>query len=620
MNNGRVLLIVCAILMILATGPAMAQVTQALTDTVRYMPLPHNLLRVDDGWEIVNQKKNVATRAIASQSITGYRYIIDRRVAPRTGLTFQAVVTVLRPDSGGIDSISKARAAYQNQLAGSRQGYFRSAEDADFGDESFIAFQNPARVRVFVRRGEYLIDITGSRDTEAFGTAPDMEETARFMADFIDSRIFGARIGIVRPIQVLNDPSVPLVAGKKMVVYLTVETERGTPFPGDYLLTLNLGKRGFNREEYSIPLGSAGPVEFDPVSDKTDGVLWERELAEPVSIGLPERSAFRLVEEENYRTHMYRFFLDPADPKFFGDYNFRVTIVDPARSSRLRERVVKAVTRPSKSLRVAVMPLPVGYWAPPEKWDVEDWDWVSRLEDRGWERRSFVRFAAPLPENTQRKFTMYPRVRDYLKNALPRSAGERRYSDGVRDGIHFTKGVFPLAEESFEIHCYQDFPQDIVIEPFPENVDVILKALEEWNQRHPRFHRVIGILPGSLPRTSGLDGVYLDENIGQTYWFRGKHIILPVEARAFEYPRELARTFGAVSGWMTPDDIKFIGPVINTPAGSDGGQLVNNGFWPQAGQFQGLPVKPVNSIMGRREPAWITGELFRAISEKLTTN
>lgn len=594
-----------------------AMTTPALVDTTRYFPKPHNFPQLE-GWQITNKKTNLATRQFESQTVMGYRYIVDKGTAPRTALSFQVVVTKLRggsfsdPKTGM--TISRANYVYQNQFKLCREDFLRAAKPLKFGDQSFDAVRDRDKHLIFIRRGDFLIDIRGADTMPSYKSKPKVKDVAFFLAEFIDSRIFGARIGLVRPIQVFNNPKIQMVAGKKMVVYVSVETEKNQPFPENYLLKVKVGERGFKKQAYAIPLGSKEKTEFDPVTNDTDGPVWDKEYGEQTPITRTERACFRLKKEREYDTRLYRFFLDPVDPQFYGDYVFRVTIENPESGSKLRETVVKMPTRPSKSFKIAIMPIPVGYWTPAEHWDVEDWAWISKLGDQGWKRKSFIYFTAPLPEHVQMKYRMYPRVKKYLRKHLITSKGQKRYQEKITDSRQFLKAVFPLAEENFEIYTYDDFPRDIEVEPHPDSPEKILKALKKWHSKHPRFQRVIGVVPGGNPMKGGVK-FYLDDATGQNLWLKKKYILLNVNAKDFQLAHEVAQSLGAADEWTPPAAKKKTGwnRPMNSPVGEPGGQVVVNGYWVQQKKFMGTPIKPINSIMGKIKPAWIPENVYKGL-------
>lgn len=611
------------LLRIFVSDACFAQDVPSIVDTSRYFPDVEHFEQTQ-GWQITNRKVNLHSRQAESQTIMNYRYLVDMQSAPRTALSFQVAVTKIRhaeipePRTGTL--ITRAQYAYSKMYESSQVGYFRGAEPAKYGDESFTARKDSNSYHVFVRRGDYLIDIRGADILPNRYDKPSVEKVAHYIADFIDSRIFGVRIGIFKPIQVLNDKNVPLIAGKKMVIYATVETERDRELPDNYVFKVKVGRRGFNRTSYDFPLDLSTSSNFDPVGDTTDGVLWEHEHVEPVKIDRVHASFFRIKQESEYRSYMYRLFLDPIKPDFYGDYVFRVTVVDQQTGSKLREHVYRVPCRQSKKLRIAVMPLPVGYWAPPDRWKVEDWSWMSKLGDQGWYRTSFIGMVAPLPENIQKKFTMYPRVRKYLLKNLPKSRGKRRYMDLTRKGRDFLKAVMPVAEENLEFYIYDRFPEDLVVEPHPTEVRLIVKALERWRKKHPRFDRVIGIAPGSNPLEGGVS-FYLENDAGRQFWFKKNNIVISVNAPAFQFAHDIAHTFGAYDEWMPRDSemdtLKQFTKPINKPLGTDSGQLVSNGYWPQKKKFMGTPQRSVNSIMGIEDPAWIPANVYKGILKKL---
>ncbi|MFP4498387.1 MAG: hypothetical protein ACLFQV_09280, partial [Vulcanimicrobiota bacterium] len=128
------------------TGFSFAQGTVSLTDTARFFPEIQEFPNPEN-WQITNQKINMHSRQAESQTITGYRYILDKNTAPRTGLTFNIIITKIRPGqvtkANTGTNISRARYAYERMEDVTRQAHVIPPRSLDFGDASFEAQKDP---------------------------------------------------------------------------------------------------------------------------------------------------------------------------------------------------------------------------------------------------------------------------------------------------------------------------------------------------------------------------------------------------------------------------------------------------------------------------------------------
>lgn len=618
----RIITIIIIFLMIISFEHVFAQISgnELDADTSRFLPEPQEILM--GKWQINFQKFNVQSRNFHSSSNRGYRMLVDLNSSPKTALTFNITITLVREgtiiDEKRGRTVPNVHFVFRKFFDMSSMGHYMPAQLSKYGDESFEAMKDYDKYRIFFRRGQYLIDIIGTDNLPDRKDKPDVQQVSRYLAYFIDSRIFGARIGIFRPIQVLDSRNIPMISGKRMVIYSTVEVQKKEKFPSNYLLTVTVGMQGFRKTSYSIPLGLKGKTIFGPAGSTTDGALWADEYGEPVPLTKDFKSYFGILNNPNYETYLYRFYIDPKKPDRIGDYIFKVNLIDP-NGSKLREHVYKYPLQRTRKLRVAIMPLPIGYWSHAKDWKVDEWSWISRLGDQAWKRQSYISFVASVPEGEREKFLPKP-LGDYLRKHLFTSKGKRRYEEKVKEGKEFLMGAFPIDEENFEIYVYEEFPEDLKITPHLKDIKKICSALDKWREKHPRFDRVIGISPGSSPLRGGVS-FYLDNNTGRQLWYRKNSVVISVYAPAFQFAHDLAHTFGALDEYPETDPAKPAGrytlPPLNKPVGVESGAMVNNGYWPAKEIFMGTPLRPVNSIMGIREPAWIPGDIYKGIMKQL---
>lgn len=589
------------------------------TDTSRFFPRPEDF--GIPGWQINFQNLNQESRNFLSSSNKGYSFIIDLETSPRTAYTFSVTITLVRPGMGvdpkrGVQ-VPISEMYYHQFYESASIMHFMPAERSHYGDQSFEAAKDYDKYKILIRRGDYLIDIAGTDLLPDRMDKPPVRDVAHLIAAFIDSRIFGARIGLFRPVQVLNDPSVPFVAGKKMVVYAAVEVEQGREIPKGYMMVINVGMRGFRQLAYQLPLSVKGKTVFGEAGPATDGALWTEEYGEPVEITPQRRAFFNIPHSPGYDTYLYRFYLDPVQPDFYSNYIFKVHLAAPS-GTKLWDHIFEVPVKPSGTLITAIIPLPVGYWAYPKDWTVDKWSWITKMEDQAWKRQSYINLMAELPEEAREKFTPKP-IADYLRKHLVTSKGQRVYNEKAKEAGEFLMGAFPIAEESFEIHIYEDIPEDIAVDPHTNDMTVITAALELWLKKHPRFDRVIGVVPGSNPIKGGV-AFHMDRDTGMQFCYGKKAAVVSVDAPAFQFAHDLAHTFGAVDEFLEADQVRRVSGVkqINTPIARPQGHHVIQGYWAAKQQFMGTPLKPIGSIMGLQEPAWITPEVYKGILEQLS--
>ncbi len=580
-------------------------------DTSQYFPSPQDLPS-SPNWQVVNKKVNLSGRDFKSQTQMGYRYILDYATSPKTGLSFFVVVTKIRHgkviDAREGLSVTKAQYAFKRMYETYSTGMYQPAIPLKYGDESFESWQDAQHCMVFVRRGDYLIDIRGTDFAPYRKDKPSLRDMCHTFAEFIDGRIFGVRLGKFFPIQAVGN--VPLVAGKKMAIYIGVEVRKGRNI-SDYIYQIKVGRRGFSRTSYEFPLNLKNSLEYDPVGDTSDGTVWNKEFVEPISIE-DAKKFFDVRENQEYDTYFYRIFLDPKKPNFSGNYIFRVTVKDNS-SSKLREKVLKFQTRKSPTLRIAIVPLPIGYWAPPSQWKF-DAEWIRRMKDKGWKRIIPDTFLVTLPQVKRNLIIGSPSLKKALKKSLREGRGHILYFEKTKKACDFLKGVMPVAEEKFEVYTYDDFPSDLKISSQPNSIEEVLRSLENWRRRHPRFQRVIGVIAGGNPLTGGIS-FYIDENTGRNFWFKKKIALVSVDEPVFSFAHQLLHTFGAYDEWADPSSEKR--PLLNSPMGVIGGEKVIEGFWVQKKEYQGTHQKPCNSVMGKIPPAWITPRLYKGLMKVL---
>ncbi|MCE1245392.1 MAG: hypothetical protein LWY06_01975 [Firmicutes bacterium] len=613
--------IIVLFFLILAAPPSEAQVNQPFqNDTSRFLPNPNNFQQ--NGWQVSFEKLNQEDRNFNSVSVRGYRMLIDLESSPKTALAFNITVSLMRPgnvidEKRGME-VSNAHLIYQQFFDSCAFDHAIPAKQSVYGDESFEAAKDFDKYRIVIRRGQYLIDIAGTDLMPDRQDKPSLLQVAHYFAYFSDARIFGARISLLRPMQAFDDSTVPMVAGKKIVVYGAVEVEKNVPFPSNYQFAMMLEGNCTRQKVYSLLLGEKGKTVFGPAGDTDDGSIWREEYAEPVPLTPELRNILSIPENPGYSTYLYRFFIDPALTEVYDNYVFRVNLFDP-NGSKLRELALVIPAVSSARLRVAVLPLPVGFWAPGKDWKLEEPGWINKIGDQGWKMDSYLNFMSNLPEEAKAGFMRKP-VADLLRKQLPKSHGKIKYLENTTKARYFLYGIMPLAEEKLEFDVLEEFPEDLTVDPNTDDIAKITQSLNAWMEKHPKYDRVIAVVPGNNPAKGGVS-FNMDNDAGIQFWYRKKAAIVSVDATPKQFARALAQTFGAIDENL-PVDAKaptedLLGKPINKPLGAENGDIITNGFWAAKNQFMGTSVKPVNSIMGLKEPAWIPKSVYKGIIREL---
>ena len=465
----------------------------------------------------------------------------------------------------------------------------------DLGDDGRILNQENSTLLYFVR-GDFFV----------FVHAAGHPKFAKKIGELIESKL--AMILLVKVIQVIDAEDIPLISGKKLGVYVAVEAQEEFLTSNNYILSLKVGKGNFLRNEYPIPLNAVTPVEFDPIPHVNDGGTWDKEVAEPVkkSEMTTCMEYFNLRKPgKGKRIKFFRFFLKPTNPNFNRHYLFRVDIIDEEKT-KLASIPAEKKTLPSTTLKIAVVPVKVGYWAPPK-------DWLERaVEIEGktprdypdnhlhvWTDLAYTQFLESLTEKQRKIITPIER---WIKRAFQSGEGKRAYTTSAKRLAHFARAVFPLAEENFIIDIKEDFPPDLNVTPHESSIENIAEKLDKWAKKNS-YDRVVGIVPGSK---NGMGGVSFDINgIGVYTWWYGKTgVIVSLQAPAYVGAHELAHTYGAVDEYLgslsQPLQVKLRGQtILNSALGDDHGEQVKHGFWAARKEFMGTSKNPKDSIMGK---------------------
>ena len=518
----------------------------------------------------------------------------------------------------------------------------------DLGDEGIQAVQETTSLLYFLK-GDYLVTVS------AMGYPELAEEVGRI----IESKLL-TTILLLAPVQVLHD-DVPLISGKKMGVFVAVESRRDILTSNEYTLVLEVSKNQFLQNEYSIQLNADSRI-YNPIKDTDDGGTWNRETVTTISnkndiivilsyFGI-KRTAKKAKKAKNTDIKIFRFLLDPVDMNYTGDYEFRASITN-VEKKKIATKITTRRTVSSETLKIAIIPVRVGWWAPPKYWleKITELENDSDFTDTAWTDVNYTEFMESLSETELKKIE---NVKTRIKRAITGGRGNILYSDTARKMAHFIKGVFPFAEEALTITIFEDQPHNLKIEP-KETLGPIFEKVNSWAKKSS-FDRVIAIIPGTSPGQGGID-FYMNPALGVALWYIECAAMVALQAWDSIAAHELAHTYGAIDEYGQditdglPQWAKYlVGPVfymfvwfqdqrawlrhaaavvqtygknvtrklnqkspINSCVGMPGGHQVTNGFWAAKGEFMGTPQDAKNSLMGQLESAWITTELYEGI-------
>lgn len=537
---------------------------------------------------------------------------------------------------------------------------------ADFGDAARKAVLETSAFLCF-RQGHFFVSVS------AVGHPGLAEKVGRLIEEKL------IVILLFKPIQVVHEEGIPLISGKRMGVFVAVEAQEKILNSKKYTLVLKVSKGEFLRDEYPIQLNATESVPFDSIPPVKDGG-WKKETAEPVKE--PEisvcRNFFNLKEhalKKGTKIKFFRFLLKPKNPDYDGCYHFAAHIIDDKRKEMAR-MIVKKRTKRSGVLHIAVLPVRAGYWSHPNHWietiDTYGPESLEGFYEHAWADTTYDAFLKSLDKEERKKWdNLGQEEKKWIETAINLGDGKAEYKRSAERMAHFTKGVFPLAEERLTCTIAEAHPRDLKLTlTFTEDLlhlekviyakksqmqgqpgklgegllisalksaqselfNGILKELNVWAEKHPRYQRVVGIVPGNSP---GVGGVSFDmgddghETVGITWWFYKRAAVVVFDSEAYIMSHELAHTYGALDeyrGWTAMDSVieemqtrflRWLEP-INIPMGKDEGEEVTNGFWAAQKRFMGTPENPENSVMGKAtdETAWITSRLYKGIMKQ----
>jgi hypothetical protein len=520
----------------------------------------------------------------------------------------------------------------------------------DMGDEGIRAVHEITSLLYFVK-GDYLIMVSAVGDPEL------AEEVGRI----IESKLL-TTILLLSPVQVLHD-DVPLISGKKMGVFVAVESRRDMLDSNEYALVLEVSKNQFLQNEYSIQL-NADSRTYNHIKDADDGGTWNREIVTTISdkndiiVCLSYFGIKRTAENvKKIKIKIFRFLLDPVDMDYNGDYEFKAFIMN-SEKRKIATRITTRRTVKSATLKIAIIPIRVGWWAHPKNWleKIPELENDKDFVDTAWTDINYTEFMESLSEQELKKIE---NVKKRIKRAITGGRGKILYSDTARKMAHFAKGVFPLAEEALTITILEDQPHNLLIDP-KETLDPIFEKVNAWAKKSS-YDRVVAIVPGTSPGQGGID-FYMNPAVGVALWYIEHAVMVALQAWDSIAAHELAHTYGAIDEYGQditdglPEWAQYVvGPVsymfiwfqdqrtwlrhaaavlqtyienlkkklnqkwpINSCVGMPGGHQVMNGFWAARGKFMGTPQDTKNSLMGQLDNAWITTELYEGIRKQIS--
>jgi len=435
-----------------------------------------------------------------------------------------------------------------------------SVDDVALGDGGFIAIGDGSISLIF-QYGAHQVTVLG--ESEALSRAH-----ATSIGQIIEAK-FQTKIFLLRPIQTLDDASIPLISGKKMGVFVGIEIGSSLLESKEYSLRLQ-GKGGqFRQNDYHIQISDKKWEQFgEELEDVKDGATWKKEevklLDEEEAKDCLERFAVRDKPREGFVRRVYRFMLAPPIPNFNGICQFRASIID-GDEKILSQQLVSPRTVPSPRKRIAIIPLRIGYWAPPQYWlgiikehGIESLTNFKRLRRKNstitrgpslaWKakeqiRKSFLSTVTgdhvPLPSEAERDTwsKLLPTSRIQVEKAARNGTGKQAYLELAKEVVRYTKAVFPTAEQCLEFTIEEDQPF-CVSDPNPSTwknsraktdplrvlqmaalppdakidlrelilaVDGVRNKLVEFLHDHPQYDRVLAIIPGGEPGDGGVN-------------------------------------------------------------------------------------------------------------------
>lgn len=442
---------------------------------------------------------------------------------------------------------------------------------------------------------------------------------------------------LAKPVQVLDDDTLPLIAGKKMAFFVVVRCRKnseGKTFPG-HSLVLKTSPKAFYHNTFKIPLDTVDTIYPKPetiISEKGDGACWNKEeIQQLIKNEKKEALEFFRLDEKDFEDsdiRLYRFMLSPKNPNRNRPFNFSAEIVDDSGAISARVTLARECVK-SPKFHVVFVPLRIGFWSRV----MNPKTMIKHMADPNlqaffppllaWTDISREEFEASMDEATRQQWDDLPASRrKSIIKALTKGKGSAMYHKLAEANGIFAKSVFPVAEERMMITILNDQPhlqgkKDIDKMSSRE----LQETLEKWLASHPRYSRVIGFVPGFTKKTGGVDIDTKDGTMGK-HAFDTKRSALSAAWHDSQSiaSHEMIHSLGVL------DAIWTFGEMMSCILNRDewpvfpGNPGITNGFWAAKKKFIGTPGKPAGSIMTTYEEKklfWIDASLFKIILEAI---
>lgn len=436
-------------------------------------------------------------------------------------------------------------------------GQYTSVNEVNFGDGGLICgskWDGFVSISLTFDYGNYYVVV--STGGERRGRSAMVKKIAQIVEDKLQAKVF-----LLKPIQALDNASVPLISGKKMAVFVGLEYNKTLLETKGYFLRLQ-GKKGqFRQNEYSIEIGKEKSRPFGKeLENVDDGANWNKEIVELLegkeAKNCLERFAIKDKPKKGCERRIYRFMLAPPGPNLKGICQFRASFIHGDKRI-LSSHFVSPQTVPSPRKKIAIIPLRIGYWAPPQYWlamirehgikSFNDFKWQLDYRPDGFSlawragkqiREEFLEAVKNnvLPSQADRDTwgKLDEKSKDLVKKAVTEGSGQQAYQQLARAIVYYTKAVFPAAEQCLEFTIKDDQPWTIdspdpgtwrnnkkkpdIMEmlglPMESTKDIrelvipldgVRNKLTEFLHVHTQYDRVLAIIPGGSPGDGGVN-------------------------------------------------------------------------------------------------------------------